>query len=699
MATIFVEGLGDVQIQGNIPNAEEQEAIAKALGQETQQTTNVVEEQQDLNFLQSVGKGLTDRSTSLAAGGLAGFATGARTGGVVGGAVAGVPGALVGGFAGGVLGAAGAGQVYDVLSSYIKGDQLDLDDTSKQAFKDIKTETMFSMVGMSIPGLKPAITRLLLKKGNGELVAKDIQELKKAGDRIGVDIFPFDVMGKGGNLYSKVAGVFPIVGSPIKKGAAARGERLNNVKNQILNDLAPNTHLSELGVKMFNAAKNSSKEFNNVASIMYKQFYNEAASINKKFVPSNIIKKEAKVIIDDILSKRPTAITTKVVKGSKLPLVQSRKKGLKGLSNRQFTKTIKTKIPANVNKKYEAYIKQLSNLEDFITPAQVKQIKQDLAEFSFAAAGKDGGGVFKLTKMAKASDAALRNFDNYNMSVFANDPKVTTETLQKLITKLKDADKFYANGIQIFGRSTGQRFKRADRNIFAKGFDKPGSIEPDEIFQAVVKTGSPQSLDDLRTLIGNENFAKVSRRVIDNAFKKASVRGDQFRGLLFNPVILEEELGLAGRNSSEILENITKGTKLNPQKLKDLVQVSQYHANLDIPDVSSFVARRATLGGARSILGGAVMGAGVLSSPVASIPLIYATNRTSAFLANPKNLDLAITALDITAPRQLKYIASEKLLRGLIGSSQNEDEKQFFEELQKMYKDNKEFIIDNMRVE
>ena len=142
---------------------------------------------------------------------------------------------------------------------------------------------------------------------------------------------------------------------------------------------------------------------------------------------------------------------------------------------------------------------------------------------------------------------------------------------------------------------------------------------------------------------------------------------------------------------------LTKNLTL--QNLDDFFAIAKNHAGLTIPDVSSFVARRATLGGARSILGGAVMGAGVLSSPVASIPLIYATNRTSAFLANPKNLDLAITALDITAPRQLKYIASEKLLRGLIGSSQNEDEKQFFEELQKMYKDNKEFIIDNMRVE
>tara|TARA_R100001591_G_scaffold111593_1_gene123307 strand:- start:1382 stop:3409 length:2028 start_codon:yes stop_codon:yes gene_type:complete len=675
MATIFVEGLGEVEIQGNTPNAEEQQAIAKALGQETQQTTNVVEEQQDPNFLQSVGKGLTDRSTSLAAGGMAGFAKGATAGTLMGGVV----GGAVGGLAGGVLGAAGGGQVYDIFESFIRGEELNLDDTSKQAFQDIKREAMFNMGAMSLPGLKPAITRLLLKKDKGQLVAKDVKQLKEAGDRIGVDIFPFDVMGKFGNLYSKVAGVFPITGNPIKNAAAKRGETLNNVRNQILNDLAPNTHLSELGVKMFNAAKNSSKEFNNVASIMYKEFYDQAASINKKFIPTQQIKKTAQSAIDDFLTKRPTAITTKTVKGKKVK--------------------VKSKIPANVNKKYEAYINQLSNLEDFITPAQVKQIKQDLAEFSSVIAGKDGGGVFKLTKIAKSADASLRNFNNYNMSAFANDPNVTPQTLQKLIQKLQIADKFYANGIQLYGRSTAQKFTKADRNIFVKGFNKPGSIEPDEIFKAVVKTGSPQSLDDLRTLIGQENFESVARKVIDGAFKKASVRGDKLRGLLFNPVILEEELGLAGKNASDLLKNITKGTRLDSQRLEDLINVSKYHANLDIPDVSSFVARRATLGGARSILGGVAMGAGVLSSPVAAIPLIYMTNRTSAFLANPKNIDLAITALDITAPRQLKYIASAQLLKGLIKSSQNEDEKQFFLELQDVFRDQKEFIIDNMRVE
>ena len=51
--------------------------------------------------------------------------------------------------------------------------------------------------------------------------------------------------------------------------------------------------------------------------------------------------KEAQKAIDDFLTKRPTAITTKTVRGKKVK--------------------VKSKVPANVNKKYEAYIKKLSN--------------------------------------------------------------------------------------------------------------------------------------------------------------------------------------------------------------------------------------------------------------------------------------------------------------------------------------------------
>ena len=694
MAEVYIDGLGDVQLEGNTPNAAEKEAIINALKkQETPEPQT--EEQKTQSFTESALNAFKSRDTSLAAGGMAGFASGARLGAMGGGAVAGIPGAIVGGIGGGVLGAAGAGQAYDILESYFKGENLDLDDTAKQALKDIKRESMFSLGAASIPGLKPMVTRLLSKRGKGELVSKEVKQLYDAGKRIGVNVLPLDTSGKLGKAYTKVVGVFPIVGSPIRRAAETRGRQISTVKNEVLNDLAPNASLSELGVDMFNAAKNTNQEFRNVASSLYNVFYKQSAKINKPFIPSEGIRKESQKAIDDFLKNRPVSVTTKIVKGKSTPLIKSvDKSSLKGLRNKQFKLQVKKPIGANINKAYEQYIKGLSNLEDFITPAQVKQIKKDLAEFSKGISGKDGGGVFKLSQIAKSTELSLRDFSKYNLAAFGTNPNVSRKSLENLVNELKNADKFYANGIKVFQRSTAQQFTKADKNIFIKGFDKPGSIESDELFKYVIKAGSPSAIKDLRYLIGSENFAKVSRKVIDNAFTKASVRGDNLKGLVFNPDVLEEQLGLIGRNQSDILENITKGTKLNKQKLKDLILVSKYHAQMEIPDVSSFIQRRAMLGGVKAVAGGALMGAGVVASPIVSPILIYMTKKSSKFFASPKNVGLAIEALDITAPRSIRYIAGDKLLRGLIKDSEGE-EKELYQQFQNIYKKDKNNIINN----
>ena len=694
MAEVYIDGLGDVQLEGNTPNAAEKEAIINALKkQETPEPQT--EEQKTQSFTESTLNAFKARDTSLAAGGMAGFASGARLGAMGGGAVAGIPGAIVGGIGGGVLGAAGAGQAYDILESFIKGENLGLDDTAKQAFKDIKRESMFSLGAASIPGLKPMVTRLLSKRGKGELVSKEVKQLYDAGKRIGVNVLPLDTSGKLGKAYTKVVGVFPIVGSPIRRAAETRGRQISTVKNEVLNDLAPNASLSELGVDMFNAAKNTNQEFRNVASSLYNVFYKQSAKINKPFIPSEGIRKESQKAIDDFLKNRPVSVTTKIVKGKSTPLIKSvDKSSLKGLRNKQFKLQVKKPIGANINKAYEQYIKGLSNLEDFITPAQVKQIKKDLAEFSKGISGKDGGGVFKLSQIAKSTELSLRDFSKYNLAAFGTNPNVSRKSLENLVNELKNADKFYANGIKVFQRSTAQQFTKADKNIFIKGFDKPGSIESDELFKYVIKAGSPSAIKDLRYLIGSENFAKVSRKVIDNAFTKASVRGDNLKGLVFNPDVLEEQLGLIGRNQSDILENITKGTTLNKQKLKDLILVSKYHSQMEIPDVSSFIQRRAMLGGVKAVAGGALMGAGVVASPIVSPILIYMTKKSSKFFASPKNVGLAIEALDITAPRSIRYIAGDKLLRGLIKDSEGE-EKELYQQFQNIYKKDKNNIINN----
>ena len=291
MGTITVEGIGEVEIKGNTPTKEEFEIIEKAKGFITEppaipEPIETIEYQKTEDFASGLKKGFTERETAKAALSLGGFATGAAAGapfGPIGSAVGGIGGAVLGGTAG--------GQIHDILSSYIQGNTLTLDDTSKQAFRDIKSEAMWGAVGQSLPGLKPLITRMVLKKQQGKLVADDIKQAHEASKRIGVDLFPVDVSGKLGQMYAKVIGIFPWVGKPLKEGGTKRAEQLNKIKNQYLDDLAPNNSISRLGVDMFEAAKRSNKAFRNMSSDLYTDFYESAAKIKRPFIPTTTIKK------------------------------------------------------------------------------------------------------------------------------------------------------------------------------------------------------------------------------------------------------------------------------------------------------------------------------------------------------------------------------------------------------------------------
>ena len=140
MATIFVEGLGNIEIQGEVPTKEEQQTILKALETpstdiENQYLDNIPDPTKEAD----VEKGLaTDTAIpeiidpNLAEigkpkglekiGGRGTFeAAGAIAGSVIGGATL-TPASSV---AGGVLGSMGTGQLYDVLQAAITDEPTD----------------------------------------------------------------------------------------------------------------------------------------------------------------------------------------------------------------------------------------------------------------------------------------------------------------------------------------------------------------------------------------------------------------------------------------------------------------------------------------------------------------------------------------------------------------------------------------------
>ena len=146
-------------------------------------------------------------------------------------------------------------------------------------------------------------------------------------------------------------------------------------------------------------------------------------------------------------------------------------------------------------------------------------------------------------------------------------------------------------------------------------------------------------------------------------------------GLMFDPYKFESNLGLNTEAGRELLESMLKGSKLKINDLDAFFNVAKNHAGLKIPDVSSFVARRATLGGTKSVLGGFALGYTSYQNPIRGAGLIYLARKTSNFLTNPKQLEDVMKVLDPNSTASQMKIASLKLVDAMISDSQNNIEK------------------------
>ena len=121
-----------------------------------------------------------------------------------------------------------------------------------------------------------------------------------------------------------------------------------------------------------------------------------------------------------------------------------------------------------------------------------------------------------------------------------------------------------------------------------------------------------------------------------------------------------------------------QGSKLNMKKLDSFFDLAKNHAGLKVPDVSSFVARRAVLGGTRSLVGGVLGTAAVTTNPVIGSALIFMARKTSRFLTNPKQLDDVMTLLDPNTPANQMKVVSLKLIDAMISDSKTKQEENDF---------------------
>ena len=652
MGIIPVEGLGQVEIEGDVPNAEEQQLILDLLEDQGSFSEAVESELSEAEGLEKIG----GRSTFEAIGAIGGSVPGT------------LAGSLPGGVAGGTLGSAGMGQVYDIVQSALTDEDTDFITQTGKAKKDFQREGLLQTFFAKIPGMGTFIKRVVFAD-------KSKKPLYEAAKRMGYPASLSDTGNIISKSYGRVIGVFPFVGAPIKKGFARKADILNKTANDALNTFAPNVTLTKLGVDMSKAAQTTFDDFRRVSGFFYDDFYK---SVNKVRAP---------------------IISTKNFKDSINSFIKVVDEG---------DITLRSGKVATTQQKDAMYkwAKQHLDIPEYITVAQYKALNKNIE--SFAKRGKtEPVDIKALTgfKINLEKDLNLLTKKSYiNTFKKVLDPK----DLEQIPQKLKFANQVYSEGLQnsmitasiknmakkegvklkivpgmtAFDSPAAREFKKVDKNIFGPGFKVQGSLTADQLGKVLIanRNVTPQLLDDLRSLVGDTQYKNFVRARLQRGYDNSLVKFSEpdKTGLMFDPAKFEANLGLDTKAGRELLESMLKGSNLTLQNLDDFFAIAKNHAGLTIPDVSSFVSRRAVLGGTKSLLGGFAMGYTSYQNPLRGGALIYLARRTSNFLDNPKALQDVMTALDPNSTGSQIKTATLKLVDAMISNSQTKEEENNF---------------------
>lgn len=605
-------------------------------------------------FAADAAKATGSRGTFRAAGGTAGSVLGMLAGKS--------PQAA---YSGGVLGAAGGDALYNVLESTknaITGEK-STTDPLQSPIDAAKDEALWTGVlgeaGKAARAVSPAIGKLIGATG------KEAKELKTIAEKWGIPLGAINVTpNETVKAFAKVAGVFPFIGTPIRKNTAIAEKALDQKIGDTLNDVAPTATLQELGVDLTKAATTKFKSFRGASKALYDDFLNKADNATvKEIFPTSNIKQVAKDI-QSLSQKEAIKLgESQTPGGSKFNELMGVPKATEEVAN---TKSFRKMTNPHI----ENFLKDTLELPDNITATQVRGLQRDLQGIMKKTAAEG----FDISRGVKLKKALELDFNSPDVT------KLPEQEAADMVNSLKRANEFFATNVKQFETVTGKKFGRVDKNIFKPQFFKPGSRQADEAFSAVFNSKSPEALNDLRTLVGPDPFRKAARKHLDQSLEKAIVEKEN--GVRsFDPDALESALGLDSPEGRNTLKELLKGSPVKVQKLEELVKISKSIGSVEIPNVSTFLRRRAVLGGARAIL--TTVGAGAaMMHPIHEIVFLAAGRKLSKVLSNPASLDAMTTALDSTLPQKVQRAAAFRLLRNIPDMDEKE-KNQLINELRK----------------
>jgi len=524
--------------------------------------------------------------------------------------------------------------------------------------------------------------------------SKAAEELAKKGEKFNIFLLPVQVgqrtIARG---YTVVFGRFPLLAGPIKKSAAVAEKAAQETVEGIANRIAPLLSNAMLSEEIFLQSTRLMGAINRKFNIEYTRIFQMAERMGVTVLPKATSLKARQLLA--LIEKKKTSLF-----GKKAPA-------------------------APIMVKFEAFLKEhfsgLERFKDIIEPGKVSIFKDHLGRPIIGPDIIHKAGI--QPQSLEQMDAIITKIDEF-MAILKNTgedkfiSRLATQLRQavqldnikhldgenigdalEIVTLLKATDKNFSVIIsELIGSATANQLKGVIQGgLRATGEAVTTRIPIDQLSKAIIKLDSPQSIKELRKLVGAKTYKRIVANVIQTAVEKAMKPVEGSGGLVenFNLIAFAKELGLGKKISnrrsaiSSMLEEADAPFKI--KDLEDLVDVLKAIESVDIPKISTFVARRAMLGGFSSALGafipsitlglsagaGSAIGSrsdsGILGFMLGGILFIGGGRFLSKIISNPDSSRLFMTLFDKNVSVAIKRVNYMKAGRLAIKAIQEEN--------------------------
>jgi hypothetical protein len=584
----------------------------------------------------------------------------------------------------------------------------------KDAYLNLAFSGGAMSLGPIIKNFKPAVGRILFGLDNKNPEYKKMLEVAETyGMPLGIIQATNSAFWKG---YSKVLGVFPYVGTPFRRAGEGTQEGIRKYFSNALDNFAPLQTMASLGGDMMQLARSEYKDTMLVSDALYKSFGKYAEKLDgKRVIKLDTVKRLADEFQDVLVSAKPgtqgygfrfpgdgsmKAFTEFYQTLSKLDpdgvTIQQYRTLQKLLSDFQANFKVEGKGAVPVEEGARISQLRLALEQDgnkLINIDGVDKVIFDTAMEKLTRANAYLSGV-----MPKYKGPVANQYKLVNAQIFSPGPQSVSEgvlspkqMLDALLPMAKnDADLMGAlmrlaktpNANLKAWRKAGMKegvpvkvmVKELDNNAnLADGSPNPNFGKQIEVEQTVISMAPnagkkqiirkiyDQALKDAftglpvaKTFDDYKNLAKLDPEQVYKQGYKNNADVYRFRTVDFDPKKFADNLGLNDVDGRAALKVALEGTGTKIKDIERFLDIAEKSGSFTVTDPSSFVQRRVTLGGFKSLLlfGGVQAGATAagFGLPVLMVPLLLRYG--SSILTDPKVLKsfsevLADTGLDV----------------------------------------------------